>query len=1262
LSGTLDTGILQSAQLSGNTYKATAIAGTSAATVSLTSAGNFAAYSFSTLLPLTQYKIDIYRETSSGSKVTIASTTGTSGVALSKGRAASKSKSVEVNMFSTYAAKVYAKQLSASGNETEALKLALNDLFPASISANVEHLEDVTVKKGVATRVDSTGNTITLPIRAKASAKIKLITQVAKSATYLPETALHSQAAQLEELAENVAHETSMGNISAHYKKPTFLGMIKEVKASGANIKKMMKEADPVLANMDMINHLHTFDFDSHTIDENFEVDTHFGHVFSSDNLAKQMHAYEMAMESYIKDVPGMSYDSPSHEFFDDFDHEFEDFNAQAWVKESMNEIADIFDDFEHDDTSFTFSFDTSDLTDMFSDTFKEMANLEGHADSFGSDDFAGVFKELDFTALSSDFADHSISIGDIYDEHELDDFFGDAQGLQLFHFNLAHPTYGRQRVRNINGNNFFDITVGSLAPVFRVEFLPTPELEALADEDLDELFDLTFTTSEGETIVANSDNLFFSTLRHDLDKNVMYLAFHKSSDLGITDGELEPGESYSFVITPTQNLTLADGTSANVIFVDGSTTYEGNLNVKPITFTVPFDAQNLNTQVDLFGHEGDFFEDFIQGADVDEHFVDVQPSVFQESGQSGSVRTATALSINPSLVSQSGVYEVLVKNGPMLTWNMGGNASSIEPAKAYFGFQFFDVDKDGFTEDLEVIGSSTGAKAEVLDAAPTILVHSAYGINVNDSATDLGLFDQGKLSVMAINHWAERPEPEVVGPEYFVGVWDSAEDDGRTLTITENFTWTTTGGSDPTESGVWDFIADSLLISDNGLDFREADYEFKEDGDIMVITEESGEVSVWIISDSSITTDDLEGLGIDLDALQSFAGDIDNMTYFSTWFEDENDDSTTSANVGVVESISFSNGQLSIQGITNSSYTFTAAYGVDDKGVISFEESGNIITLEVIDGDNEDYALVQITEDDGDTYVDRWYYDIDDANDFSRALTEAMGDTMKADEIFMEMMAFDEIVDMFKGDWYNTEMDDGVRADGTSDNTQTEVSGYGTIMVEKGMWTFDFDNDPSQVHSDNIEVGMDGMSISYLDDDGMGRSIFTYDPSTENVTWEWQKFDSASGNFLEDYETGLLTPVQPMSSFSDATDGRNLYVAWYEDDADGSEIPDNGGVVEIGNLVGGNLIISGFKNSNYSLDVPYELSANGILSFVESGNTTSLAVIDASDDEYALVEIIEGDETFNERFYYSYDNALDFAEALTETSGNVTKADEMLD
>ena len=728
LEGTIDEGVLNKAQYQAGTYSVSATASGTSTTgaLSVSDDSDTVSYSIEGLAFATTYTIDVLK----GNTDSVVSSTVDTTDAQEKARLAGEaSDNIQINMFSTYVAQKYLAGLE--DGVADPLGDALTDIF----GAGVDNLEGITVSQGLPVRVNSTsGNTEPISVDAVASAKVKLISQVAKSFIYLDDASLAELDSDVESLFESVVDATSLENVTTFYKDDTFLEVIEDVKEdlpAGLSYKDMIEEFDPVLANLDFVE----------SIDEAAiaDLDALLDDTFASaDNLTKHLLSYELAVEALVDDFPDFDYSVDTDEFFGDIYDDLSSVDVLGFTQEAFGELSTIFDEFEvPDGDDFVFEFDADDYQELFRDTFRELDEKlpEVSIDATGYDDlFEGIDFEGDFFA---EFEDLTIGLDDIFDEDELDDVFADESGIVVFGFDLAHPTYGERLIERSGAYRF---EVGTLAPVFVIDLLPTPELASLSLFELDDLFTLNIQDESGVAVDVD-----FTIFTLDDEPDRFYLGLHKSDSTTLSSGELQPGMTYGMTLVPSDSVEIIDSEGG----------ISGNIMTKGVTFTTPFDGDNLTTQVDLYFYFEEFFREDVLEAQIESEMTDVNPSLIENSGVSGDEADAIRLELTSGVINNAGTYEILVSNTDALTWMVSGSEQSIG-AGNYVRRQFFDVADYGESMSFSVAGSPFDMVDASTDATPTILVHAANPVFVDGSAMDLGLFDSGKLSLRAYFHGEE--------------------------------------------------------------------------------------------------------------------------------------------------------------------------------------------------------------------------------------------------------------------------------------------------------------------------------------------------------------------------------------------------------------------------------------------------------------------------------------------------------------------------
>ena len=748
ITGSVSEGVLNKAQLSGNVYEVTASINGLVVNGELTTSAssNTVGYNITGLNDGGTYLVELKKGTASRttlvSTVAVATQTGQS-----KPRfAGTASSNVEMNMFSSYIANHYKKSLKSDSAAN--VMSSINDAFNNS---GLSSLAGIKVKKGLPTRIDAgSGNTLPIKVKAKASAKVKLISQMAKSVVYMDEESLSMVSDNLNNFYEELAFETSMDNITNFYKGGVFTEVISEVKDDlqrlGLSYRDMVAEVDPILANLDFVDSINNLAFDA-------DFGTALSSVFSSaDNLTKQLLSYELALEVYVDDFPEFDYNVGTDEFFKDiyFGVEFDASLVTAFAQEAMGELGDIFDsEFSVADQDFAFEFTKDDVTALFSNTFKEIR--EGMGDfgtgvSIGADEFDDLFSGIDFQGQDFEaFEDITVALDDIFDEDELADVLGELSGVQIFAFHLAHPTYGRREIR---ASGQYEFSVGSLAPVFVLDFFPNADLEALSVDQLDDQFTLKLTDASGNRLSS-----FYSVLADPNDKSRAFVALKKTNSTTLRSHELQPGENYNLTLEPASGVTLINANSgANL---------QGKLMVKDITFTTPFDSLQQKSQVDLLAFFRDFFMEDIFEAQIDDQLKTISPSVFHGASSTGETAKAMKLTLTSGILSQSGTYELRIDTSTDLQWSVDGSTLSVG-SDNYINRQFFDIASSSQGMGPKIVGTAATTVDPLFTATPSILIHSRHGIFINSSATDLGLFDSGKISVRAHLH-NQEDEDEIV-------------------------------------------------------------------------------------------------------------------------------------------------------------------------------------------------------------------------------------------------------------------------------------------------------------------------------------------------------------------------------------------------------------------------------------------------------------------------------------------------------------------
>ena len=106
-------------------------------------------------------------------------------------------------------------------------------------------------------------------------------------------------------------------------------------------------------------------------------------------------------------------------------------------------------------------------------------------------------------------------------------------------------------------------------------------------------------------------------------------------------------------------------------------------------------------------------------------------------------------------------------------------------------------------------------------------------------------------------------------------------------------------------------------------------------------------------------------------------------------------------------------------------------------------------------------------------------------------------------------------------GTWFTQQNDDGTRQDNTTDTTSDEIDGIEVISKDNtGTWMFVTTEGTFTFPEDRITVNSDNNTITLEDDDGLGRTILTYNEATNSLSGEWQKLADDNVTWYSNYET----------------------------------------------------------------------------------------------------------------------------------------------
>jgi len=1049
LSGTISEGVLSKAQYSGNesSYSVTATnSSTSAKTTgSLTTltSSNTVLYNVNSLGSATEYDITVWKGAGGSNTVVVQVTATTENSGSSKPRsAASSGNSYELNTFSTFYTKKVVS-LRASGNSDPA-RFAKYELFPLTTAANINSFADVKVKNGIATMVTS-GNRQALVPNAKANASIKFITQLTKSVVYMSDDTLIKQSDNLQTMADRATASSNMSEISNLYKDNElgFSDLINDVKGdlpAGVSFGNIIAELDPVLANLDFIEAI-----DDPTI---ADLDAFFDLTFeSADNLTKTMYSYELALETFTRDIVEFTYDIDTELFFEDFQDEFSedtDFSISSWTTEAMGDLKNIFDaDFDDGSDDFEFEFGSDDLSYLYADLSNEildvLANEDGFDvsqwdDSFDAIDFGDGFEDLDFElgALDEDLLALAIGTG--------------GANIQILDVRVAHPTYGYRMISPM-GN--VEIVLSSLAPVFRIQLLPNQALsDNLSSETMTygDMLDINLTLDGNVVSIGNS--ILYSTLEED----VFYIAYHKAESVSLPSTEFMPGKTYEF--------ELVAGTGVDFFDIPDSS-QTGNVKTKDITFTLPFDGTTnaSSTQVDLLMFFPEFFGLDVIAPDKSEFLKDISSAVFDASEADGSTLiTGAKLTLASSLLSNDGTYELRVMHGDMLMWNMGGATTTVS-ANSYQSRNFYDVMLDSsfltVDEKLSIEGSQTQV-APLSTATPSIYVHSAYGIVANSGVADYDLFGDGKLKLQALNHSeALTFDDDSFGgtdgffAEDFIGVWVNEQD--SVLTVNADFTWSDVDSAGNTDEGIWEVIFGVLFVADDGEELEEESVSFNETFTEFTVFNADGTTDTkWTL--------DLDGDGSLGDGTTGLpSGNLESSLFIGDWV-----DSTDSNSI-----LTFSD---------NGSWSQTDGVGGDESGL-----------WEVVDGSLELDGVAYQT-DFNDTYTEFTTYNTDGTVDTLWMLDIAGSGNMGSDNLMGDFVFADNLI----GTWTDLSVT-GNTLTISDNNTWTEADQTG-VITDMGEWEIISGNVYVDGNVEILDFSDDYTSFSVFDDEtGMVDQVWTF-------------------------------------------------------------------------------------------------------------------------------------------------------------------------
>ena len=117
-------------------------------------------------------------------------------------------------------------------------------------------------------------------------------------------------------------------------------------------------------------------------------------------------------------------------------------------------------------------------------------------------------------------------------------------------------------------------------------------------------------------------------------------------------------------------------------------------------------------------------------------------------------------------------------------------------------------------------------------------------------------------------------------------------------------------------------------------------------------------------------------------------------------------------------------------------------------------------------------------------------------------------------------------VKDLFDGNWFTIEHDDGMRPDGVADDPASEHNTLTTITVnDDGSWNWSTPTSSSLISASAITFSQGRLSVTITDDGGQGRTVLTYDYDNHTINGQWQKLAADNVTFYENYETWLMVP-----------------------------------------------------------------------------------------------------------------------------------------